>query len=526
MSWFHQKKKNEALLKAVNNVDLKAIQKALRKGAEIDCKDDDGYTPLCRAYIRDGNEEIVSFLLENGADVNAQWTSRRTPLHNACIDGRDELVSIFLKNGANVKAKDAGGDTPLHHACRQGHDSIVSILWQHCAKVSISITKNNAGQTPLIIASMEGHDHIVSSLLNKGADANNEGDDKRMPLHWACAKGHDKVVLLLLDAGAFVNAKDENRQTPLCLACMNGHDVIVAVLLEKGADPNITDCTGNTPLQYARAEDKQDCVGVLQGFLLRQKQERLRQQQERQQELARTIESMEPRLRSISSHWVHLYRDPSRVGCDASSLLRSPEGQGLSPNIAPLTENNGDSHSTLVLQGTIAFHFGGDTYHQLVDIYLPPTYPSRPAVCFVRLGAVNMYLKPMHPHVGSDGHVYLPYLHEWRPHSHDLVGLVVSMSSVFSNDPPVFTRHTQQDQDRHEEERCAQQKEDERRRREEDESNRPLCAICMSNAKTHAFLPCGHLCVCEKCAYETLERTATCPICRNASESVSHIFIS
>ena len=54
-----------------------------------------------------------------------------------------------------------------------------------------------------------------------------------------------------------------------------------------------------------------------------------------------------------------------------------------------------------------------------------------------------MYLKEHHPHVGSDGHVYLPYLHEWRPHTHNLIELVVAMSSVFSADPPVFTRSTQ-----------------------------------------------------------------------------------
>lgn len=53
-----------------------------------------------------------------------------------------------------------------------------------------------------------------------------------------------------------------------------------------------------------------------------------------------------------------------------------------------------------------------------------------------------MYLKPNHPHVGSDGQVYLPYLHEWKPHSHTLIELIIAMSSVFSADPPVFTRTT------------------------------------------------------------------------------------
>jgi ESCRT-I complex subunit TSG101 len=77
----------------------------------------------------------------------------------------------------------------------------------------------------------------------------------------------------------------------------------------------------------------------------------------------------------------------------------------------------------------------------LVDIYLPPGYPIRPPIAYIRL-ADNMYLKDNHPHVGSDGMVYLPYTHEWNPRTHSLIEMVVAMSSVFSADPPVFSRST------------------------------------------------------------------------------------
>ena len=111
------------------------------------------------------------------------------------------------------------------------------------------------------------------------------------------------------------------------------------------------------------------------------------------------------------------------------------------PGIAPLVENNGDSSHCLVLQGTIAIVFRGATFNILVDIYLPPGYPIRPPISYVRL-ADNMYLKDNHPHVGSDGMVYMPYTHEWNPRTHSLIEMVVAMSSVFSADPPVFSRST------------------------------------------------------------------------------------
>lgn len=149
----------------------------------------------------------------------------------------------------------------------------------------------------------------------------------------------------------------------------------------------------------------------------------------------------DPRVTTLLSRLGGLYRDPSRVDRDASSLLKSSVGVHLAPGIAPLVENNGDTSNCLVLQGTIAIVFRGNTYQLLVDIYLPPGYPIRPPVSYIRL-AQNMYLKENHPHVGSDGMVYMPYLHEWNGRTHSLIEMVVAMSSVFSADPPVFTRST------------------------------------------------------------------------------------
>lgn len=147
----------------------------------------------------------------------------------------------------------------------------------------------------------------------------------------------------------------------------------------------------------------------------------------------------DPRVTAYLSRLGGVYRDPARVDRDASSLLKSSVGTHLQPLIAEMVENDGTTSNVLVLQGTIAMHFRGNTYQLLVDLYLPSGYPSRPPVCFVRL-APNMYLKDNHRHVGMDGKVYLPYLHEWNRHSHNLVELVVAMSSVFSADPPVFSR--------------------------------------------------------------------------------------
>jgi ESCRT-I complex subunit TSG101 len=148
----------------------------------------------------------------------------------------------------------------------------------------------------------------------------------------------------------------------------------------------------------------------------------------------------DPRVTSALARLGGVYRDPSRVDRDAASLLKSSVGTNLVPISAEMVENNGSTSTVLVLQGTIAIHFRGNTYQLLTDMYLPAGYPTRPPVAYVRLANSNMYLKENHRHVGPDGKIYLPYLHEWKPPTHNLIELVVAMSSVFSADPPVFTR--------------------------------------------------------------------------------------
>jgi ESCRT-I complex subunit TSG101 len=148
----------------------------------------------------------------------------------------------------------------------------------------------------------------------------------------------------------------------------------------------------------------------------------------------------DPRVTSALARLGGVYRDPSRVDRDAASLLKSSVGVNLMPISAEMVENNGTTSTVLVLQGTIAIHFRSNTYQLLTDMYLPAGYPQRPPVAYVRLANSNMYLKENHRHVGPDGKIYLPYLHEWKPPTHNLIELVVAMSSVFSADPPVFTR--------------------------------------------------------------------------------------
>lgn len=51
------------------------------------------------------------------------------------------------------------------------------------------------------------------------------------------------------------------------------------------------------------------------------------------------------------------------------------------------------------------------------------------------------------------------------------------------------------------------------------------CAVCLSTRATHAFVPCGHRCVCEGCA-KVLRFTSrrACPLCRQPSSCIIRVW--
>jgi len=51
------------------------------------------------------------------------------------------------------------------------------------------------------------------------------------------------------------------------------------------------------------------------------------------------------------------------------------------------------------------------------------------------------------------------------------------------------------------------------------------CVVCLTAEKTHAFVPCGHRCVCRSCGSELLKGARPCPICRARAQSILQIFV-
>lgn len=95
---------------AAFNDDPDIITALLDAGADIEARDKEwGATPLHWAAWSNNNPAIVIALLDGGADLNVRDEADSTPLHAAAEHSNNpEVIAMLLDAGADVHARDMG----------------------------------------------------------------------------------------------------------------------------------------------------------------------------------------------------------------------------------------------------------------------------------------------------------------------------------------------------------------------------------------------------------------------------------
>lgn len=123
--------------------DIKNLKKVFDT-CELDARG--GYGKATALSFFSVPNELVHWLAENGADIEAVDIYERTALHIHTM-ARSGKITAFLELGANVNAVDKYGDTPLHLASGSGFNvSSVKQLVEYGANTKVL---NASKQTPL-----------------------------------------------------------------------------------------------------------------------------------------------------------------------------------------------------------------------------------------------------------------------------------------------------------------------------------------------------------------------------------------
>jgi uncharacterized protein len=137
----------------------------------------DWITPLMAAsHTR--HVEVVRWLLDKGAAINAYSTDKCTALWYASHRGRPPVVKLLLERGADPTIATHLRSTPLIGASSCGHLEVVRLLLDHPSAKNYLNHRGRYGQTALWEACFMGHGGVVRALLESGADpaiAKNDG---------------------------------------------------------------------------------------------------------------------------------------------------------------------------------------------------------------------------------------------------------------------------------------------------------------------------------------------------------------
>jgi ankyrin repeat protein len=226
----------------------------LANGARIEDAEANGVRPLLLAIMND-HAETARYLIERGADVNADDWYGRTPLwaavdiRNVELDGELNtqvadregalgIIRLLLERGANPNARtresppgriwlmqagslswvDFTGQTPFLRAALAGDVTTMRLLLENKADPNIATF---GGTTPLMAAAGvnwvyfqtfdEGQEHLLEAVkmcVELGQDVNAANSMGVRAVHGAANRGSDAIVRYLVEQGARLDAKD------------------------------------------------------------------------------------------------------------------------------------------------------------------------------------------------------------------------------------------------------------------------------------------------------------------------------
>ncbi len=216
--------------------------------------------------LRSGKGEALKRWLEDGGDVNyARPGNQETPIMHAALGGHAELVSALLDAGADLEARDSRGHIPAHYAGASGEEATIRLFLEHGYGVNDDISGNGEGTTFLHMAAAHDAPGLIAYLIEQGAEVNALGYNGVTALMQAAGAGHAAVFDLLMRAGADPHIADMHGNTALGRAAYGGHTRICAALLDAGVDIDVHDASRRSALNLAAGEGhEQTCLLLIE----------------------------------------------------------------------------------------------------------------------------------------------------------------------------------------------------------------------------------------------------------------------
>jgi len=278
-----------ALMWAVAEHHPKVTEELVRYKADVNARSKSGFTALM--FAARGDAESARTMLGAGADPNVGTLEYgQTALIIASTMGQTDVVTALLEKGADPNRHDLNGFTALHSAVRDsnyGEDAAqraaavatVKALLKYTADPNVRLHQEGKqtaqapnevmfeGATPVALAAEVNNLDAIKVLVEAGADPNLATVNGMTPLVLSAGGGTDEqrprplderamavqTARYLVEHGADVNAAGDFGWTALHMAAYQGLNDVIEYLVGKGAKTEVFDQLGQTPLSASMA---------------------------------------------------------------------------------------------------------------------------------------------------------------------------------------------------------------------------------------------------------------------------------
>jgi ankyrin repeat protein len=249
---------------AVNAGSLVHVKKFFN-ASDVNAKDALEQPALMIAAGR-GNNDIVAWLLQQGANIDTIGPRNWTPLIAAVFNNQASTVKLLLAQHANIEAKSADGFSPLFYAIEYQYEDITDALLAAGANVNASMPPTiQNGHSALMHASLRDAAAIAKKLLATGARVDQTDMQGRTAVFYAAEHNALATLDILAQNKANFFLRDEAGNTALHIVAIQGKTTTAEWLLRHGADVSITNTEGRTALDVAAFAGNTDIATLLLG---------------------------------------------------------------------------------------------------------------------------------------------------------------------------------------------------------------------------------------------------------------------
>jgi ankyrin repeat protein len=148
----------------------KDIKDLINEGADVNCANEWGLTPIMIAAQNNSALVVINTLVTAGSDVKATEPKYRSnSLHLAANNSTNpKVISTLIKAGADMNSRNYLGETPLIMAVNSNEETkIITILIKEGADI---FAQDYQGHSVLEYAELNKRAYVINALKKLGAN--------------------------------------------------------------------------------------------------------------------------------------------------------------------------------------------------------------------------------------------------------------------------------------------------------------------------------------------------------------------